>query len=101
MELTTHECKSVKCKAQVADVLVVGLTGAHKPLPIDPEPTTWGDGGRVRISPVQPGVAKHPLARRLTNPGHGFGAGSLYRPHSESCAGGRGRPTTRAKGVHD
>lgn len=100
MELTVRECKSAKCDADVADVLIVATKGQHKVLAIDPKPTTWQGGGRVRLSPIQPGVARHPLAKRITNPMHAFGAGKLYRPHSETCAGGTGRTAARQKGAH-
>jgi hypothetical protein len=97
MELTIRDCKSVKCDAQVADVLVVAKQGAHRTLTVDPEPATWNDGGRVRLHPHQPGTAKHPLAMRIAHAGQAFGAGSLYRPHSETCKGGTGRSTARSR----
>jgi hypothetical protein len=97
MELTTRECKSVKCDAQVLDVLIVAQRGAHRALVIDPDPVPWADGGRVRIHTVQPGVAKHLLASRLVQARQAFGAGKLYRPHSETCKGGTGRSTVRSR----
>lgn len=96
MGLTTRQCKSARCRREVVDVLLVGITG-HKEDVIDPEPATWDKGGRVRISPVQPGVARYPLARKLTSARQAFGAGELYRLHSESCAGGRGRTAPRSR----
>jgi hypothetical protein len=97
MELTTRECKSVKCDAEVLDLLVVGATGAHRTMAVDPVPATWQDGGRVRLLAHQPDTAKHPLATRLTHAGQAAGIRRLFRPHSDTCKGGRGRPAARSR----
>jgi len=97
MELTTRECKSIKCDAQVTDLLVVGKTGGHTTVAVDPKPAIWQDGGRIRLLAHQPGTAKHPLATRLTHAGQAAGIRRLFRPHSDTCKGGRGRPSARSR----
>jgi len=97
VELTTRDCKSAKCTAPVADVLIVARQGSHKVLAIDPEPTTWENGGRVRLLAHQPGTARHPLASKLAHAGLAAGVRRLFRPHSETCKGGTGRSTTRSR----
>ncbi|HEX8108528.1 MAG TPA: hypothetical protein VF516_12430 [Kofleriaceae bacterium] len=95
MGLTTRLCPSPRCRREVVTLLVTGQTGAHKEEVVDPDPTTWDGGGRIRLMTHQPDTAKYPLGRRLQHAGQAFGATGLYRPHSTTCGGGTGRAAPR------
>lgn len=90
MELTTRECTHHACTAQVADVVVVGVTRNSRAV-IDPEPVKWGEGVHYRLRSFQPQPDKiHVAEVRTANQGFGV---TLYRAHSTTCKGGTGKRT--------
>ena len=83
-------CENPRCKADVVDALEIGPT-SNKPVVVDPEPTTYAAGGRLRMSSHQPESKPHVV--RLRSAAAAFGLASVYTDHKSTCGGGSGVKT--------
>lgn len=86
-------CPHHKCKRSL---LWVRLGSGLVETALDAEPVPW-PVGNIRIITEQPADGNPPIAKRETNASALFGVRRTYRLHKNSCLGGRGSASERAR----